>query len=73
MARDDAVTCETRPMTCGHRTNSPTPVHCESCAHPNGGVLCRYCGIRMSHPHDQQIGAHLECLCHHHYDLRSHT
>lgn len=51
--------------TCGHRTNSPKPVLCETCAHPAGGVLCRYCGTRMSHHHDQTIGAHLECLCHH--------
>ncbi|UQE73856.1 hypothetical protein MYK68_14065 [Gordonia sp. PP30] len=58
------------PDSCPHRTNTAVPALCESCAHPHPPVLCRYCGIRMSSSQDQAIGAHLDCLMHHHYDLR---
>lgn len=56
---------------CAHRTNHTAPTRCHTCTHPpTTGGLCRYCGTRMTLPADHQLGAHLECFCHHHIDLR---
>ena len=48
--------------TCSHRTNSPVPVVCANCAHPHQRLLCRRCGIRMTHHTDRLVGYHLSCL-----------